>query len=139
MQWEPPVFRPPFELWRDDGVLHLSLTEGARLSVKVMKEMVRLVAAIDRVGRTPVLIDHAPGATVDDDARALLVRVCRAQGHPVVVYSANQHCRAQVEFFLQVHRPRFPLRVFASRKDASRWAREFQQVEVIRNAVRNRL
>lgn len=139
MNWDPPVFHPPFELWRDDGVLQISLTEGARLSVAVMKEMVRLVAAMDRGGRAPVLIDHAHGVAVDDDARALLVRVCRSQGHPVVVYAASEPCRNQVELFRQVHRPGFPLRVFASRKDAWRCAREFQQVELIRNAVRNRL
>lgn len=138
MQWDPPVFRPPFELWRDDAVLHLSLTEGARLSAKVMKEMVRLVAALDHTGHSPVLIDHAHGVSIEDDARALLVRVCRAQGHPVIVYSGSDQCRMQVEVFRQVHRPSFPLRVFTSREDAWRWAQAFQQSEMERSTERGR-
>lgn len=136
MQWDPPVFRPPFEFWRDGAVLHLSLREGARLTAQVMKEMVRLVSALDRNGRSPVLIDHAPGVTIEDDARALLVRVCRVQGHPVIVYSGSEQCRMQVEVFRQVHRPRFPLRVFASREEAWRWAQAFQQSELERSTQR---
>jgi hypothetical protein len=139
LQWESPVFEQPFELWRDDGVLHLVLLEGAQLRPKVMKEMIRLVAAMDATGRVPVLIDHAPGVAVDDIARALLVRVCRAQGHPVAVYTANPQCRGQLEFFRQVHRPRFPFRVFDSRNEAWRWARERSQIEAVRNAVKARL
>lgn len=139
LQWEPPAFEQPFELWRDEGVLHLVLLEGAQLQPKVMKEMIRLMAAMDATGRVPVLIDHAPGVAVDDSARALLVRVCRAQGHPVAVYTANPQCRGQLEFFRQVHRPRFPFRVFDSRNEAWRWARERLQIEAVRNAVKARL
>lgn len=139
LQWEPPAFEQPFELWRDDGVLHLVLVEGAQLKTKVMKEMIRLVAALDSTGSVPVLIDHAPGVAVDESARQLLVRVCRAQGHPVVVYTTSQQCRSQLEFFRQVHRPRFPFRVFDSRNEAWRWARERLQIEAVRSAVKARL
>lgn len=139
LQWEPPAFEQPFELWRDDGVLHLVLVEGAQLRTKVMKEMIRLVAALDSTGRVPVLIDHAPGVAVDESARQLLVRVCRAQGHPVGVYTTSQQCRSQLEFFRQVQRPRFPFRVFDSRNEAWRWARERLQIEAVRSAVKARL
>lgn len=139
LQWEPPAFEQPFELWRDDGVLHLVLVEGAQLKAKVMKEMIRLVAALDSTGGVPVLIDHAPGVAVDESARQLLVRVCRAQGHPVAVYTTSQQCRSQLEFFRQVHRPRFPFRVFDSRNEAWRWARERLQIEAVRSAVKARL
>lgn len=139
LAWEPSVFDHPFELWRDDGVMHLVLADGARLSPRVMKEMIRLVAAMDASGASPVLIDHAPGVAVDDDARALLVRVCREHGHPVAVYSANRACRDQLLLFKQVQRPRFPFRVFESRQEAWRWVRECKQLELVRMAVRSRL
>lgn len=139
LAWEPPVFDHPFELWRDDGVLHLVLADGAHLTPRVMKEMIRLVAVMDATAASPVLIDHAPGVVVEDAARALLVRVCRAQGHPVAVYSASRACRHQLLLFKQVQRPRFPFRVFESRQEAWRWVREYKQMELVRLAVKSRL
>lgn len=133
LQWEAPVFGPPFELWRDDGTLHLVLADGARLRTTDMKELIRLIAAMDRAGRTPVMIDHAPGVFVDDDARHLLTRVCRAQGHPVAVYTTDPQCRRQLELFRELHRPRFPFRLFERREDAWRWVRERRQLAVLRN------
>lgn len=130
-EWEPPVFEQPFELWRDAGVLHLVLANRAHLRRQEMKEMVRLIGAMDGSGRVPVMIDHAPDVQVDDDARALLVRVCRAQGHPVVVYTKSSACMRQLELFRQVHRPRFPFQVAGSREEAWSWAvRHLEQVEV---------
>lgn len=131
IQWEPPVFEQPFELWREDGVLHMVLANAARFRMREMKEVIRLIAAMDRSGRTPVLIDHAPDVVVEDDARALLVRVCRAQGHPVVVYTASPQCQAQLDLFQQVHKPRFPFKVCRTRLAAWRWARERVQLEAI--------
>lgn len=128
IQWEPPVFDSPFELWREEGLLHLVLAKGGRVSVRHMKEMIRLIAALDRSGRAPVMIDHAPGVVVEEPARALLTRVCRHQGHPVGVYSTDPACRNQLDVFRQVHRPAFPFRVFENREEAYRWARERRQL-----------
>jgi hypothetical protein len=133
-QWEAPVFGPPFELWRDDGTLHLALADGARLRTADMKELIRLIAAMDRGGRTPVMIDHAPGVVVDDDARRLLARACRVQGHPVAVYTIDPHCRRQLELFRELHRPRFPFRLFDRREDAWRWVRERRQLALLHKA-----
>jgi hypothetical protein len=132
MQWQAPVFEQPFELWRDEGVLHLVLADGARLRMREMKEMLRLIAALDNGGRAPVMIDHAPGASVEDDARALLTRVCRAQGHPVAVYTVSDACQRQLDLFRAVHRPQFPFRVFASRERAWHWACEQRQLGLVR-------
>ena len=116
--------------------MELATAEGGRFTAEVTEEMVRLVSALGRDGRSPVRVDHAPGVTIEDDARALLTRVCRVQGHPVIVYSGSEQCRMQVEVFRQVHRPRFPLRVFASREEAWRWAQAFQQSELERGTQR---
>ncbi len=79
LRWDAPAFGPPFELWREEGILHLVLAPGAQLRTSDMKELIRLIAAMDRGGRTPVMIDHATGVVVPDDARRLLTRVCSAQ------------------------------------------------------------
>lgn len=143
-QWEPPVFEQPFELWRDEGVLHLALADGARMGTRELKELLRLIGAMDRGGRTPVLIDHAPGVAVHDDARRLLARVCRAQGHPVVVHTADPRTRDELERFRAVYRPQFPFKVCGNVQEAWRWARERQQlreaglqIEVVRQAGRS--
>jgi len=126
-----PVFDQPFELWREDGVLHLVLGMGAQVRIYDMKEFIRLVAALDRSGNSPVLIEHARGANVAEDARMLLRRVCGAQGHPVGLLAMDPEGRAQAEIFKILERPAFPFRVFARRDEAWRWVRERRQLAAL--------
>ncbi|MBP7156059.1 MAG: hypothetical protein KBA60_08630 [Flavobacteriales bacterium] len=126
-----PVFDQPFELWREDGVLHLVLGMGAQVRISDMKEFIRLVAALDRSGNSPVLIEHARGANVAEDARMLLRRVCGAQGHPVGLLAMDPEGRAQAEIFKILERPAFPFRVFARRDEAWRWVRERRQLAAL--------
>ena len=121
-------FEPPFELWREDGLLHLVLAKGARVQVRDMKEFIRLVAALDGSGSSPVLMDYAEQVVVEDPARVLLRRVCGAQGHPVALFATDPNSRAQAEVFKHVERPAFPFRVFAQREAALSWARERRQL-----------
>ena len=132
LQWEAPAFDSPFELWREDGVLHLVLAKGGRMRVAHMKEILRLIAALDRGGRVPVMIDHAHGVVVEEDARRLLTRACCSQGHPLAVYSTDRECRDQLDVFRTVHRPAFPFRVFERREEAFRWARERRQLSALK-------
>lgn len=103
------------------------------MRVAHMKEILRLIVALDRGGRVPVMVDHAAGVVVEDDARRLLTRVCRAQGHPLAVYSTDRECRNQLEVFRQVHRPAFPFRVFERREEAFRWVRERRQLSAMKS------
>jgi len=128
LEHERTTFEPPFELWREDGVLHLVMAKGARVQVRDMKEFIRLVAALDRTGRSPVLMEYAQHVVVEDGARALLSRVCGAQGHPVALFAMDHSSRSQAELFKHVERPAFPFRVFGHRQDAFRWARERRQL-----------
>ncbi|MBX2972012.1 MAG: hypothetical protein KF797_02820 [Flavobacteriales bacterium] len=117
-------FEQPFELWREDGLLRFVLAPGARVEVRHMKEFIRLVAALDRSGKAPVVMEFNAQASVADDARALLRRVCGAHGHPVALLAADAPGRAQAELFRHVERPAFPFRVFDSRAAAEQWAME---------------
>ena len=128
LEQERTTFDPPFELWREDGVLYLVMAKGARVQVRDMKEFIRLVAALDRTGCSPVLMEYAQHVVVEDRARALLRRVCGAQGHPVALFAADPTSRNQAELFKHVERPAFPFRVFALREEAFRWARERRQL-----------
>lgn len=126
-----PIFGQPFELWRENGVLFLVLGVGAQVRINDMKEFIRLVAALDRTGFAPVLIEHAKGANVADDARMLLRRSCGAQGHPVGLLAMDTEGRAQAEIFKVIERPAFPFRVFVQRQEAIRWVRERRQLAAL--------
>lgn len=128
LSWEKPAFDQPYELWREEGVLHLVLAKGAHVQVKHMKEFIRLVAAMDRSGRAPVVMEYPEHVVVDERARALLRRVCGAQGHPVALFASHFTSRVQAELFKHVERPAFPFRVFTVREAAFRWARERRQL-----------
>lgn len=128
LEQERTTFEPPFELWREDGLLHLVMAKGARIQVRDMKEFIRLVGALDRSGRSPVLMEYAEHVVVEDRARALLRRVCGAQGHPVALFAMDPTSRNQAELFKHVERPAFPFRVFSLREEAFRWARERRQL-----------
>jgi hypothetical protein len=133
VEWERPAFDQPFELCREDGVLHLVLAKGAQVRVHDMKEFIRLVAALDRSGMAPVVMEYAEQVNVEDSARVLLSRVCGAQGHPVALFAADANGRAQAEVFKHMERPTFPFRVFALREAALRWARERRQLAELVN------
>lgn len=115
-------FEQPFELWRENGLLHFVLAPGARVDTRHMKEFIRLVAALDRSGRAPVVMEFNAQAVVADEARALLRRVCGEQGHPVAVLALDLPGRKQAELFKYMERPAFPFQVFGSRPEAERWA-----------------
>ena len=129
--WERPAFDSPFELWREEGFLHLVLARSAQVGVPQMKEMIRLIGVMDPTGRAPVMLEYNALVAVTEDARKLLRRVCGAQGHPVALYTTDLECRLQGELFKQVHRPVFPFRVFGRREEGFRWARERVQLSEI--------
>jgi hypothetical protein len=96
-----------------------------------MKELIRLIAALDPSGTAPVLLECREQVVVTENARALLRRVCGAQGHAVAFLTTDLNCRLQGEMFKTVQRPAFPFRVFGWREDAVRWVRERLQHAVI--------
>ena len=104
------------------------------LDLGVLGEPLAGVGTIEsqRTGwNSPVLIEHARGANVAEDARMLLRRVCGAQGHPVGLLAMDPEGRAQAEIFKILERPAFPFRVFARRDEAWRWVRERRQLAAL--------
>jgi hypothetical protein len=99
------------------------------MQVRDMKEVIRLIAALDPSARSPVLLEYPEGVTVEPMARNLLRRVCGAQGHPVAFFTIDPHSRRQGELFKQIQRPAFPFRVFERREQAYNWARERLQLK----------
>jgi hypothetical protein len=129
--WEKPAFDSPYELWREEGLVFLVLAGHVELGLREMKEMIRQIAAIDADGTAPIIMECRHGAHVGEDARNLVCRACGQKGHPVALLTTDLDIRLQGEVFKQVQQPHFPFRVFSTRNEATRWARERRQLKVI--------
>ncbi len=125
---ERSAFGSSFELWRQDGVLHLVLAKGACLDTKGMKELLRLAAVLDPKADASILVECAEQVIIPLDARMLMQRSCTGAQRSVAFVTADLEMRLQGELFKRLQRPVFPFRVFGWREDAWRWLRERKQL-----------
>jgi len=131
---ERSAFGSSFELWREDGVLHLVLAKGACLDAQGMKELLRLAAVLDPEAHAPVLVECGEQVIVPEDARMLMQRSCTGAQRSVAFVTTDLEMRLQGELFKRLQRPRFPFRVFGWREDAWRWVRERKQLRDLKLA-----
>lgn len=111
----------PFELWREEGVIRLVLTRNASIDVPMIKELMRVLGAVDPTGRAPVLVEQEDRVEFDERARALLRRTCMGGGRPVALMAYDVAGRVQGVMLATYFSDRFPLRVFVWREEALRW------------------
>jgi len=121
-------FGSSFEMWRQDGVLHLVLAKGACLDLQGMKELLRLAAVLDPQAGTSVLVECGEQVTIPEEARMLMRRSCKDPQRSVAFVTSDLEMRLQGELFKRLQGPRFPFRVFSWREDAVRWVRERKQL-----------
>ncbi|MEX1131935.1 MAG: hypothetical protein WEC15_01815 [Flavobacteriales bacterium] len=131
---ERSAFGSSFELWREDGVLHLVLAKGACLDTQGMKELLRLAAVLDPEAHASVLVECGEQVIVPDDARMLMQRSCTGAQRAVAFVTTDLEMRLQGELFKRLQRPRFPFKVFGWREDAWRWVRERKQLRDLKLA-----
>lgn len=111
----------PYELWREEGVLHVRLKARTGIDLHAMRDLLRLAQAMDPAGRTPLVVEVREQVRVMPEARTLLVRCSRRRGRPVAFLAAERSDRLQAEFFLRFNRPSFPFRVCHDLEDAADW------------------
>jgi hypothetical protein len=128
LPWEGSTLRSPFELWREDGLLFLSIAKGTRLGVQEVKELLRLVYALDPRGTAPVLVECKEEVMLPAEAAAYLRRSCIRSRRSLGLHTLDLDVRLQGEVFKRLQRPSFPFRVFAWREDALCWVRERKQL-----------
>jgi len=128
LSWERPAFGTSFELWREDGILHLVFRAGARITTQEMKELLRLSAALDPADQAPVLVECQEQVVVEERATTLLRKACVSSQRSVALLTQDLDVRLQGEVFKRLQRPSFPFRLFAWREDAHRWVRERKQL-----------
>lgn len=118
------TFGSPFELWREEGIMHLVFSKGSNIGVREVKELVRLFNVMDPTGAFPVMVEQDEQVIIEAEARRMLQRTCRDRTRPVAFLAHDIADRIQGDFFLRFHKPVFPFRVFNIREEAERWARE---------------
>ena len=111
----------PFELWREEGVIRLVFTRGAQVDVPAMKELLRVLGAVDPTGRAPVLVEQEERVHVDALARNLLRRACHGPARPVAFMANDIEDRVHGAMLSRFYNERFPFRAFVWREEALRW------------------
>lgn len=111
----------PFEIWREEGVIRLVLTRGAHLDVPALKELLRVLGAVDPHGSAPVLVEHEERARMDERARELLRRMHHSPARPVAYMANDLEDRVQGAMLGRVYDRLFPFRAFVWKEEALRW------------------
>lgn len=117
--------RQPFEVWEEDGVIRLVLCSSSIIDRWAMRQVLRRIQALDRIGGLPVLVEQEELVRMTPDARTFLSRACGNDKRPVAFVAYDLPDRIQGEFFARFYRPHFPFRVCASIDDAHRWFNVF--------------
>lgn len=127
--FEPGVsaFRSSFELWREDGVIRSVMAPGTDVQVRDMKEVLRLVGALDPTARAPLLLEF-DRCTVRPEALALLCRVRRTHAQSVALCTRDALLRYQAAHLRDIRGTSFQLRVFDDLPKACAWVRERVQL-----------
>ena len=113
-----------FELEREDRVLRIVFRSVCQLAVLHVKEILRLVGAMDPAVHTGVVVECPEGLEVGEASRMMLARACRSACRPVAIHTPDLDLRLQTELFRAMHRPAFPMRVFHSGVEAQRWVHD---------------
>lgn len=111
----------PFEIWRENGVIRLLLTRSSRIDVPVLKEILRVIGAVDPDGRSPVLLEQEDRAVLEEGARSLLHRIHHRPSRPVAFVANDPADRTVGEMLGRYFHACFPFRTFAWKDEALHW------------------
>jgi hypothetical protein len=131
--FEPGVsaFRSSFELWREEGVILLVMARGTFMQVRDMKEVLRLIGALDPASKAPLLLE-CDGCIVHPEALDLLCRVRQAYALPVALCTRDARVRYQAAHMRCARGSSFRFKLFEDRSKALVWVRErVQLVEIM--------
>jgi hypothetical protein len=111
----------PFEIWREEGVIRLIFTRGACIDVPALKELLRVLGAVDPAGTAPVLVEQEERAHMYGTARELLRRIQHRPARPVAFMAYDLEDRVHGAMLGRVYNERFPFRSFVWKEEALRW------------------
>lgn len=112
----------PFEIWREDGVMRVVFCRFTCIGIGEMKEVIRMLGAVDETGVDPVVLELEEHVRVSADARVFLSRCSSEAGRPVAFVAGDRGDREMGERFQRYLEPAFPFRTFGHVSDAGDWA-----------------
>ena len=122
---DPDLFNPHFHLEEAGGILVLLLGNSAPVDELVMKDILRAIHRLDPVGGMPILVQQDELVRMSPEAKTFLARTCNNRERPVAFMAYDLPDRIQGDFFLGVHKPKFPFRVFSVAEEAQQWFSKF--------------
>ena len=112
-------------LWIDDGILHCVVLPTPTHTIDDAHENARAVDVLAAGRKLPMLLDTRASRGLDRDARLYYVRPEAAeQLTALAMLIDSQVGRMFGNFYTNVHRPPFPLRLFSCESDAVVWLKE---------------
>ena len=120
----------PFELWREEQILHLTFGSSSSIGVTEIKEVLRLISALDPVNERVVVVHSDGSVSISADARLFLARSCNGElRRSVALVAETLSSRVTGDMFSLLNRPRFPFLVVNSVREALKWAGSGSGVE----------
>jgi hypothetical protein len=116
------------KVWLDGNIMHCYFKKD-KLDIDVAKECVTLRLAASGERYFPTLIDATTLKSVTKEARDYFGS---DEGSRQILASAliinSVVGKFITNFFLQINKPKVPIRVFTDKKDAVSWLRQFEKV-----------
>lgn len=112
-------------IWIEDGIVHCVVLSTATHTLDDAHENSRAVDELAEGRKLPMLLDTRASRGLDRDARLYYVRPEAADRvSALAMLIDSQVGRMFGNFYTNVHRPPFPLRLFHSEGDALVWLKE---------------
>jgi len=116
-------------IWLDgDGIVHSEVKPHIELTVEDAREVLEQIRLLSGGKRRPVLVDLTHCKAVSREARA---HYAGEQGSQAVLAAAlltgSPMARVIGNFFLEINKPIFPVRLFTSEAQALAWLKSFLQ------------
>lgn len=112
-------------IWIEDGIVHCVVLATATHTLEDAHDNSRAVDELAEGRKLPMLLDTRASRGLDRDARLYYVRPEAADRvSALAMLIDSQVGRMFGNFYTNVHRPPFPLRLFNSESDALVWLKE---------------
>ncbi|MDC0666950.1 DUF7793 family protein [Nannocystis radixulma] len=112
-------------IWLEDGIVRCVVLPTATHTLNDAHENSRAVDVLAAGRRLPMLLDTRDSRGIDRDARLYYVRPEAANRlSALAMLIDSQIGRIFGNFYTNVHRPPFPLRLFDRESDAVAWLKE---------------
>ena len=116
-------------LWLDgDGIVHIQVKPHLELTVEDAREVLEQVHLLSTGKKRPVLVDLTHCKGISREARAHYAGEQGSQaGLAAALLIGSPLARVIGNFFLEIHKPIFPARLFTSEAQALAWLKSFLQ------------